>query len=94
MSNNLDSSNIWWCISIITVSDLNPGQTGTIKEVGGDFAIRRRMMEMGVLPGSTLTLMRRAPLGDPLECRVRGYNLTLRLSEADLIKIELDGSEK
>jgi len=47
-----------------------------------------RLREMGLLPGTTLTLMRKAPMGDPLEIKVRGYNLTLRKSEADHITVE------
>ncbi len=47
-----------------------------------------RLREMGLLPGTTVTLMRKAPLGDPLEIKVRGYNLTLRKTEADHITVE------
>ncbi len=47
-----------------------------------------RLREMGLLPGTTLTLLRTAPLGDPLEIKVRGYNLTLRKSEADHVLVE------
>jgi Fe2+ transport system protein FeoA len=48
---------------------------------------------MGVLPGTAITLMRTAPLGDPLEVRVRGYNLTLRKSEAEHVVVELAGGQ-
>ncbi len=71
----------------ITIEELTPGSTGVITEIRGDPAIRRRLMEMGVLPGYPLTLIRWAPLGDPAECEVRGYKLSLRRSEAALISL-------
>lgn len=72
----------------ITVASLPPGSSGIITKIQGDPAIRRRLMEMGVLPGSGLTLIRWAPLGDPAECMVRGYTLSLRRAEAAMISIE------
>ena len=77
-----------------TVDKMEPGTIGIIKEVQGDPIIRRRLMEMGVLPGSSLTLVKWAPLGDPAECRIRGYNLSLRRAEASLITIELTSGEQ
>lgn len=77
-----------------TVEKMEPGSSGIIKEVRGDSVIRRRLMEMGVLPGSSLTLVKWAPLGDPAECRIRGYTLSLRRAEASLITVELTTREQ
>jgi Fe2+ transport system protein FeoA len=75
-------------VNIITVEQLPIGSSGKIKEVQGEPAIRRRLMEMGILPGSELTLIKWAPLGDPAECLIRGYKLSLRRAEAALITVE------
>jgi len=77
----------------ITVEKLSPGSSGIISEIKGEAVIRRRLMEMGVLPGSELTLVKWAPLGDPAECRIRGYNLSLRRNEAALITVEIKKEE-
>jgi Fe2+ transport system protein FeoA len=71
-----------------TVEQLPPGTSGIISSIQGEPSIRRRLMEMGVLPGSEITLMKWAPLGDPAECRIRGYRLSLRRAEAALITVE------
>lgn len=71
-----------------TVEQLPPGTSGIISSIQGKPSIRRRLMEMGVLPGSEITLMKWAPLGDPAECRIRGYRLSLRRAEAALITVE------
>lgn len=75
----------------ITVENLSPGSTAIITGISGDPMIRRRLMEMGVLPGSPLTLIRWAPMGDPAECQIRGYKLSLRRSEAALITVSQEG---
>lgn len=58
-----------------------------MEEIGGTGALHRRLLEMGVTPGVTITLVRTAPLGDPLEIRLRGYALTLRRESADAITL-------
>ncbi len=68
--------------------DLNPGDTATIVEVMGAGALRRRLLDMGITRGATVTLRKVAPLGDPLEVHLRGYELTLRRSEAEQIVVE------
>ena len=75
-------------MTLITVEQLLPGSSGIITRIQGDPAIRRRLMEMGVLPGSKLTLIKWAPLGDPAECQIRGYKLSLRRAEAAFICVE------
>lgn len=72
----------------MTLRDLKPGETGKIVSVGGKGALRRRLLEMGLTPGTEVFVQKRAPLGDPIEIRVRGYQLTLRKDDAAQIGIE------
>ena len=65
------------------------GETGLIKKVEGEGRLRRRLFDMGVTPGATVYLRKKAPLGDPLEVTIRGYELTLRVSEACLVVLEV-----
>ena len=65
------------------------GETGLIKMVEGEGRLRRRLFDMGVTPGATVYLRKKAPLGDPLEVTIRGYELTLRKSEAALVVLEV-----
>ncbi len=66
------------------------GETGLIKKVEGEGRLRRRLFDMGVTPGATVYLRKVAPLGDPLEITIRGYELTLRKSEAQLVVLEVE----
>ena len=66
------------------------GETGLIKKVEGEGRLRRRLFDMGVTPGATVYLRKKAPLGDPLEVTIRGYELTLRKSEACLVVLEME----
>jgi Fe2+ transport system protein FeoA len=66
------------------------GETGLIKKVEGEGRLRRRLFDMGVTPGATVYLRKKAPLGDPLEITLRGYELTVRKSEAELIILEVE----
>ena len=61
-----------------------------IRLVCGDGKIRRRLFDMGVTPGAEVYLRKRAPLGDPIEITLRGYELTLRKSEADVVTMEVE----
>lgn len=70
------------------------GQIGFIKAVGGDGRIRRRLFDMGVTPGAEVMLRKKAPLGDPIEVTVRGYELTLRRSEAAEVICECNEKEE
>ena len=72
-----------------TLSDLKPGDKGTIAKIGGQGAVRRRVLDMGVVPGSEIEVVRVAPLGDPVEFKLKGYNLTLRKSESQAILVEV-----
>lgn len=71
----------------MTVKDLEIGQTGTVTTVGGSGALRQHFLDMGVIPGTNIKLIKYAPMGDPMELRVRGYELTLRISDAEKIGI-------
>ena len=73
---------------IRTLAQLQPGQKARVKKVGGQGAVRRRLMDMGMVSGVEVELLKAAPLGDPLEYRLRGYNLSLRKAEAQVIEIE------
>ena len=71
------------------LSEFSIGETGVIRLVGGDGKIRRRLFDMGVTPGAEVYLRKRAPLGDPIEITLMGYELTLRKSEADVVTMEV-----
>ena len=69
------------------LSELKPGRSAVIEEVGGEGALRQHFLDMGVIPGTEVTVIKLAPMGDPMELRIHGYELTLRLSEAEKIGI-------
>ena len=73
-----------------TLNELEKGETGLIKNVTGEGRIRRRLFDMGVTPGATVVLRKKAPLGDPIEVTVRGYELTLRKEEAKMVYVEVN----
>ena len=70
------------------LSELAPGDRGRVVKVAGDAEAARRLMEMGLMRGTTVEVVRQAPLGDPLEVKVRGFMLTLRRAEAEHIEVE------
>ena len=72
---------------IILLSDLNVGQQGIIKDFTADNEDYERIVEMGLTPGEMVEVIRYAPLGDPIEIRIRGYMLSLRKAEAERIKV-------
>ena len=71
-----------------TLNDLLIGETCRIVKLHGEGAIKRRIMDMGITKGTSVTLRKVAPLGDPMELTVRGYELTLRRDDAKMIEIE------
>jgi len=71
------------------LSEFKIGETGVITNVAGEGRVRRRLFDMGVTPGAEITLRKKAPLGDPLEITIRGYELTLRKDEALLVTMEV-----
>lgn len=72
----------------MTLKELQPGQQGKVVSIGEKGAIRRRIMDMGVTPGADIKVVKIAPLGDPIEVTVRGYELSLRKEEASQILVE------
>ena len=74
------------------LSELRAGESGRIEAVGGEGALRQHFLDMGVIPGAEATLVKLAPMGDPMELRIHGYELTLRLADAE--KIDITKGEK
>lgn len=72
------------------LSEIKVGQSGTISKVLGEGRIRRRLFDMGITPGARVYLRKKAPLGDPIQITLRGYELTLRLGEADNVIMEVE----
>ena len=72
----------------MTLKELQIGKSGTVTAVGGEGSLRQHFLDMGVIPGAEVTLMKYAPMGDPMELRIHGYELTLRLADAAQIEIE------
>ncbi len=71
-----------------TLADLNLGESAVIADVVGDDAISIRLLEMGLLAGEPISLIARAPFGDPIEFEIRGYRLSLRRTEAERVCLE------
>lgn len=73
---------------MMTLADLKPGQKGRITKIGALGPLKRRLMDMGVVCGEEVVIEKVAPLGDPIEIRVKSYNLSLRKNEAKEIQVE------
>ena len=73
----------------MTLDRLKIGQSAVIRTVGGDGPLRCRLLDMGLTPRARVTLQKVAPMGDPIEIRVRGYELTLRVEDAQKIEVEV-----
>ena len=74
----------------MTLNELKIGQNATIKTVGGQGNLRCRLLDMGLIPRTKVRLQKIAPMGDPLEIHVRGYELTLRVADAKKIEVEVE----
>ncbi len=72
----------------MTLNELQIGESAVVTAIGGDGALRQHILDMGVIPGTDITLVKFAPMGDPLELQVHGYDLTLRLDDARTITVE------
>ena len=72
----------------MTLRNLSVGKSGRILTVGGEKALRRRLLDMGLTPHTTVTVKKVAPMGDPVELLLRGYVLSLRLEDAEKIAVE------
>ena len=72
----------------MTLAELARGESRTVLSVHGESVVTRRLMEMGVIPGVAVRMVKSAPFGDPLEINVRGYSLALRRNEAESVELE------
>ena len=72
----------------MNLTNLEIGSVGKVKNVLGDNRISKRLMEMGIVPGVSVKVIKTAPFGDPIEIKVRGYHLAMRRSEAEAIEIQ------
>ncbi|HYP91121.1 MAG TPA: FeoA family protein [Polyangiaceae bacterium] len=74
------------------LSEIKPGQVVQVLSIGGQSSFRRRLLELGLVPGTRIELVRVAPLGDPVELLVRGASLSIRKAEAGVIAVESQGA--
>lgn len=73
----------------MTLDQVGIGQKAIVRAVGGEGMLRLRLLDMGVIQGTTIAVTRRAPMGDPIELQLRGYVLTLRLEDAKAVEVEV-----
>ena len=78
----------------VQLSDLKPGEKGVITKVAGDREVRRRLLDMGLTRGTEIIVVRKAPLGDPVEFLLKGYNLSLRKKESENIYVFVKGEKE
>ena len=78
----------------MTLKDLPIGKTATVTVVGGEGALRQHFLDMGIIPMADVTMVKYAPMGDPVEVRIHSYELTLRLADAAQIQIDNVRDEK
>lgn len=71
-----------------TLKETKIGETVTVKKLNGEGAVKRRIMDMGITRGAEVTVRKVAPLGDPIQVTVRGYELSLRKADAEMIEVE------
>ena len=72
----------------MTLNDMKICQSAVVTAVGGEGALRRRLLDMGITPRTALMVRKMAPLGDPIEIRIRGYELTLRKADCAMVEVE------
>ena len=78
----------------MTLKDLEIGQSAKVIKVGGAGALRQHFLDMGIIPGAVVTLVKYAPMGDPMELRIHGYELTLRKDDAAIEALALGTASK
>ena len=71
----------------MTLADLSAGKSAVIKSVGGENSLRCRLLDMGLIPKTKVTVVKIAPMGDPIELRLRDYTLSIRLEDAEEIEV-------
>ena len=74
---------------MMTLDELKPGQSAVITAVGGEGALRCRLLDMGLIPKTKVKIVKFAPMGDPVQLFLRGYTLTIRIDDARLIEVTL-----
>jgi ferrous iron transport protein A len=74
----------------LALSQLKTGEAGIVVKVRGSGSIQRRIVDMGIVPGTKITVQKFAPLSDPMDLKLKGFNLSLRKSEAEFIEVEVD----
>ena len=74
--------------NVKTLKDIRISKSATVVKLHGEGALKRRIMDMGITKGTTVTVRKVAPLGDPMEITVRGYELSLRKADAEMIEVE------
>lgn len=70
-----------------TLKQVKPGEAVKVKKLHGEGAVKRRIMDMGITKGTEIRVVKAAPLGDPIEVKVRGYQLSLRKADAEMIEV-------
>ena len=75
-----------------TLREVQVGETAKVVKLHGEGAVKRRIMDMGITRGTSLKVRKVAPLGDPIEITVRGYELSIRKADAEMIEVELDNT--
>jgi ferrous iron transport protein B len=73
--------------SCMVLRDLEIGESCIVERVGGEGSLRQHFLDMGIIPGARITLVKYAPMGDPMELRIHGFDLTLRLADAEKIEV-------
>jgi Fe2+ transport system protein FeoA len=73
----------------VLLSELKIGQDATVAKVGGKGPMRLRLLDMGLIPGTVVKIQKKAPLGDPIQINLRGYELTIRLADAENIAVQI-----
>ncbi len=76
-------------MNILPLSQLKVGQCGQVEDVTGESVYTQRLLEMGITKGAPIEMVRFAPLGDPINIRIRGYHLSLRKKEAEAIQVQI-----
>ena len=78
----------------MTLNDLKVGESAVVINVGGEGSLRQHFLDMGIIPGAEVNLVKMAPMGDPMEIKIHGYALTLRVSEALNIDVDTDCTQE
>lgn len=74
------------------LKDFKPGEKGIVKKIVGEGQIKRRLFDMGITPGTEISMQKSAPLSDPIQLNIRNYGLSLRKSEASSVIVEVEGN--